>query len=239
MHYFPLLLITWNLRCFFSFFPWKTKPKGNTTKQTCLSLCQHQLTSELSLLCCDVEWLIDVVPVRSIHSKRSERDAATSRIRATCFIAWQCIIQQRRNNRDWPEPSVLLARVEMWVPRNIEAGRVIYMQTWWTARKASWVNSRLAAYLGSGPHFVFLASPSDLHNLKVEYYVTDLDKLYIKLKYQERYFQLCTCQFVNVKHISTTFIESVTKTWLETHSQRKRTKWCNVLTINWIKIDIV
>ena len=51
---------------------------------------------------------------------------------------------------------------------------------------------------------MFLASPK-----------TDLDKLYIKLKYRERSFELCTHQFVNVKHISTTFIESVPKTWLE------------------------
>ena len=37
----------------------------------------------------------------------------------------------------------------------------------------------------------------------------------------EKDFQLCKHQFVNVKHISTTFIESVPKTWLETGSQLK------------------
>ena len=46
--------------------------------------------------------------------------------------------------------------------------------------------------------------------------------LYIKLKYRERAFQICTHQFVNVKNISTTFIESVPKTWLETNSRWKR-----------------
>ena len=59
--------------------------------------------------------------VRSIHSKRSERDTASSRIRATCFIAWQTAYSSVEIIGDWPEPSVLLARVEVWLPWNIEA----------------------------------------------------------------------------------------------------------------------
>ena len=46
--------------------------------------------------------------------------------------------------------------------------------------------------------------------------VSDLDKLYIKLIYKDRSFQLCKHQFLNVQHIFTTFIESIPKTWLET-----------------------
>ena len=61
--------------------------------------------------------LIVVVQARSSNSERSERDAASTRIRvvATRFIAWQTAYSsvQLQIIGDWPEPSVLLARVEM------------------------------------------------------------------------------------------------------------------------------
>ena len=57
-----------------------------------------------------------MVQVRSSHSKRSETDAATSRIRvvATYVIVYNSV----EIIGDWPEPG-LLARVEMRLPRNI------------------------------------------------------------------------------------------------------------------------
>ena len=67
------------------------------------NIALHATSADRASTCDDFEWqwLIDVVQIRNIHSKLSERDAATSGISlvATCFTAWQIAIQQRRNNR--------------------------------------------------------------------------------------------------------------------------------------------
>ena len=124
-------------------------------------------------------------------------------------------------------PAVMLPRAQMLLPRQRSwASNILIMRT---TKKTStrkhqkgWL-SRLRA--------TFCVSCKPFWHTLLLYYVTDLGKLYIELKYRSRkifpaiYVSVCECQ---------TYFDNLYRK----HSRWKSTKWHNVLIISWIKIGI-